>query len=72
MLGGKKDFEKLTATDRVVERGRNGLRRIWMDVEKALPCLQKKCYFAISSLSPMTCEEGAHWEPEIDRGFEEE
>jgi hypothetical protein len=34
--------------------GRNGLRRIWIDVEEPLLHLQKKCFSRLATLSPMS------------------
>ncbi len=49
MFGGKKDWRNWQRQIAWLKDGRNVLRRIWIDVEKALPYLQKKCYFEVSS-----------------------
>jgi hypothetical protein len=65
--------EKLTATDRVVERRKEQAEKGfgWMQ-RRLCPTYKRSAISRLASLPPMTWEEGARWEPEGDRGFEEE
>ncbi len=66
-------MEKLTATDRVVERWKESAKK-YLDrcrESSALPTCKRNAISRLAPLFPMTCEEGAHWSSEVDRGFEE-